>query len=114
MLVLVVKKVKAKIKAKSKSKPVARASSVKPVAKKSKLRGLTVTCICPECGADVVLPAKSLEGSVIPCAECKTDLQVVKRGTKIDVELIDKLEEERETELPLEEDTGGETDFDSE
>ena len=37
----------------------------------------TLTSACPECGADVALPADALVGEIIPCAPCGAELELV-------------------------------------
>ena len=32
---------------------------------------------CPECAADVALPADVMEGEIVPCPECGLELEVV-------------------------------------
>lgn len=32
---------------------------------------------CPECGADVPLPADVMTGEIVQCPECGTELEVV-------------------------------------
>jgi len=32
---------------------------------------------CPECAADVALPADVMEGEIVPCPECGLELEVI-------------------------------------
>lgn len=34
------------------------------------------TATCPECDADIALPADTLEGEIIQCPECGAELEV--------------------------------------
>jgi lysine biosynthesis protein LysW len=45
--------------------------------------------ICPECGAAIDIDAKTEEGEMIQCPECSTELEVVRKGKKFDVELVE-------------------------
>lgn len=52
------------------------------------------TVICPECGAEIDLDPDTEEGDNIECPECGAELEVIKKGSKYDVEAV-----ERETEF---------------
>jgi alpha-aminoadipate carrier protein LysW len=32
---------------------------------------------CPECAAEITLPADAVEGEIIPCPDCGVELEVV-------------------------------------
>jgi lysine biosynthesis protein LysW len=63
--------------------------------------------ICPECGAEIDIDAKTEEGTLIECPECGTELEVVRKGSKFDVELVEERAEDQALEEP-DTDSGGE------
>jgi lysine biosynthesis protein LysW len=54
--------------------------------------------VCPDCGAEIT--SSLVEGQVIECPDCGAKLEVVKKGAKLDVELIMHEEEKMEVEAP--------------
>ncbi len=48
------------------------------------------TVICPECGAEIDLDTDVEVGDSIECPECGAELEVIKKGSKFDVEAVEK------------------------
>jgi alpha-aminoadipate/glutamate carrier protein LysW len=47
---------------------------------------------CPECAAEVQLPADVMEGEIVQCAECGSELEVI----QLDPPLLELAPEEEE------------------
>jgi alpha-aminoadipate carrier protein LysW len=47
---------------------------------------------CPECGAEVLLPADVMEGEIVQCPECGAELEVV----NVDPPMLELAPEEEE------------------
>lgn len=45
---------------------------------------------CPQCGAEIELDPKTQEGEIIECTDCACELEIVKKGSKFDVEAIEE------------------------
>ncbi len=60
------------------------------------------TVICPACGVEISLNGKTREGEIVDCSECTNQLEVVKKGPRLDVELIDNEWTEEPERLNLE------------
>jgi alpha-aminoadipate carrier protein LysW len=51
------------------------------------------TAPCPECAADLQLPAELLAGEVLPCDDCGADLEVTSL-TPLQISLAPEVEED--------------------
>ncbi|MEM2886343.1 MAG: sulfonate ABC transporter, partial [Thermoproteota archaeon] len=38
---------------------------------------------CPECEADIDVPDDAVDGEILTCDECGSDIEVVKAGAKV-------------------------------
>lgn len=55
--------------------------------------------VCPACGIDIALESCTI-GQVIECPDCGAELEVVKKGLKLDVEYIEHEDQKDEVEAP--------------
>lgn len=53
----------------------------------------TMTCTCPECGADITLQGKLLAGEIVHCPDCSSELEVTSTNP-IKLELAPQVEED--------------------
>ena len=51
------------------------------------------TATCPECDADVVIPADAMENELISCAECGAELEIVSLNP-VELDLAPEVEED--------------------
>ncbi len=51
------------------------------------------TPLCPECDADVEIPADAMENELVSCAECGIELEIM-RLEPIELELAPEIEED--------------------
>jgi len=51
------------------------------------------TAQCPECGADVAVPADSVSGEIVSCGECGVDLEITE-GNPVTLVLAPEEEED--------------------
>ncbi len=45
---------------------------------------------CPHCGAQIGLDPKTQEGEIIECPDCGCELEIVKKGARLDVEALEE------------------------
>ncbi|HLU09714.1 MAG TPA: lysine biosynthesis protein LysW [Oceanobacillus sp.] len=48
---------------------------------------------CPECGAEVVIPADAMQNELLPCPDCGTELEIVSLNP-LTLELAPETEED--------------------
>lgn len=73
-----------------KKKPVVKKKAVRKVRKKPGVR-----FICPGCGKEIEISLKFKEGKYLNCSLCDAELEMIKFGKKLDLELVeDNWEEE--------------------
>jgi alpha-aminoadipate carrier protein LysW len=48
---------------------------------------------CPECGAEVSIPAGAMQNELIPCPDCGTELEIVSLNP-VTLELAPEVEED--------------------
>lgn len=53
----------------------------------------TQTSLCPECDAEIEIPADAMENELIACAECGSELEIM-RLDPIQLELAPEVEED--------------------
>lgn len=85
-----------------KSKKAGKRKAVKalnPIEKKL----LAQKTVCPACKVEINLGDR-IVGQTVECPECGAELEVVQKGTKLDVEYIEHEEEKEDTEQPEMED----------
>jgi len=51
------------------------------------------TIECPECAADVAIPADAMQNEIISCADCGAELEIL-RLEPLEVELAPEVEED--------------------
>jgi alpha-aminoadipate carrier protein LysW len=51
------------------------------------------TATCPECDADVTIPADAMENELIACAECGAELEIINLNP-VELELAPEVEED--------------------
>ena len=51
------------------------------------------TALCPECDADVNIPADAMENELIACAECGAELEIISMNP-VALELAPEIEED--------------------
>lgn len=84
------KRVKPKKKKIVKKKPVVKKKAVRKVRKRPGVR-----FICPGCGKEIEISLKFKEGKYLNCSLCDAELEMIKFGKKLDLELVeDNWEEE--------------------
>jgi alpha-aminoadipate carrier protein LysW len=40
---------------------------------------------CPECDAEIKVPADSIEGEIVSCPDCGASYEIIKKGEEISV-----------------------------
>ncbi len=53
----------------------------------------TATVECPECAADVTIPADAMQNEIISCPDCGTELEITSLNP-LEVELAPEVEED--------------------
>lgn len=51
------------------------------------------TTACPECAAELTLPANTMQHEIIPCPDCGTELEVISLDP-VQVDLAPEIEED--------------------
>lgn len=51
------------------------------------------TATCPECDADVAIPADAMENELISCAECGAELEIISLDP-VELDLAPEVEED--------------------
>ncbi len=54
---------------------------------------MSAASTCPECGADVVIPANAMQHELLPCPDCGTELEITSLNP-VTLELAPEVEED--------------------